>query len=214
MPEYNEVMPEEINPIYTAQGIDLAILKPDIKVNQMYKKVPNFIDEIIYETDEKGNLLPEKDGYGAIQKDSKGNIIYKTKGVQKVQDGYVVVVKPIPAPNFANINRNTSNLTGDDVAFQELLDEQDSRLMLVQELIDEYGRDLSKTLFRHNVVRTSIETLSKGKNQVTVQAIKTFITKSDSKKSVENWDVQAQSGKPITKPGNLLEAVQREQSQR
>lgn len=210
--EYN-ISPEDLHNIYNSTQVDAAIIRSDVKSNVSNKIVPNVIEEIVYEKDKEGNLIPLIDDYGKIQKDSQGNLIYKTKGIHLVQDGYKVIQLNLPLPNIASTNRNTSNLRDADPSYLELHDEQDSRLFMLQQLLLEDGLDLSETIHRHQIVRLSIESISKGKEQATIQAVKTFITKSEGRKYVENVDMVQQQ--PKIKPGeNLLSAAMREQNTR
>lgn len=180
--------------IYTSFGLDQSIIKPDVKTNIIYKKAPKYKEKIEYAKDEDGNLMPVYDEGGNIIRDTQGNIEYKIKGVKRVKDGTTIKKKVVSAPNFATINRTTSNLNEMDIPFLEQLDLQDSYLLVLQEMIEKYNHTLANTLFRHNVLRTSIETLKKGYRQVTVQAIKTFITKTEGKKVNENIDASFQPG--------------------
>jgi len=176
------------NQIYTSYGLDQQIIRPDIKSNVIYKRIPNYVEVEDYVLDEEGRMVPERDDVGGIEKDKSGNIIYQSKGKKLEQQGWKIIAKNVPASNFASINRNTSSLDDSDLVFLMSLDEQDAFLMEFQEYLEQFGRDLSKTLFRHNAYRISLESLKKGKDQVTVQAIKTFTTISRGSKTVENID--------------------------
>jgi len=77
------------------------------------------------------------------------------------QSGWKIIAKPVPAPNFASINRNTSNLDDLDMTFLLACDEQDAFLMEFQEYLEQFGKDLAKTMFRHNAYRISLESLKK-----------------------------------------------------
>lgn len=202
---------DQYEPIYNAQGIDIKIIKPDYTSNFIMLEIPNLVEEIAYETDEHGNYVAEKDEYGKIVKNNRGEIIYKVKGMQVVQRGTKIIKKEIPVPNIATINRNTSNLAWYDIAFSELNDMHDALLGTIQERF-KGDIDMSRVLYRHHTYRISVETLAKAKNQTTVQAIKTFITKSEGKKTIETLEQSHISNKPLQKGENLLDAARREAS--
>jgi len=217
-----EVTAYDDQQIYSSFGLDQQIIKPDIKSNVIFKRVPEYQEMEEYVLDENGNFSALKDELGTIQRDKEGKVIYLTKGKKNVLTGYKIIAKPVPAPNFASINRNTSNLDDSDLVCLMCLDETDASLMEFQEFLEQFGRDLSKTLFRHNACRISLESLKKGYNQVTVQAIKTFTTISKGSKTVENIDtINAQQNKGLfgmkgQKPNgmNLLDMAAREQQMR
>lgn len=201
------------NQIYSSYGLDQQIIRPDIKSNVIYKRVPVYEEVEEYLKDKDGELIPIVDDVGTIQRDKQGNILYKTIGKKRVQTGTKIVATPVAAPNFASINRNTSSLDDSDLAFLMALDQQDSMLMEFQEFLSLFDRDLSKSMFRHNALRISIESLKKGKDQVTVQAIKTFTTISKGSKTVENIDTLNNSFERPKSGKNLLELAAKEQQQ-
>jgi hypothetical protein len=176
------------NQVFSSFGLDQQIIRPDIKSNVIFKRVPQFVEVEDYVLNDNGNMIPVKDNVGTIQKDKEGKIIYESRGKKMEQSGWKIIAKPVPAPNFASINRNTSNLDDLDMTFLLACDEQDAFLMEFQEYLEQFGKDLAKTMFRHNAYRISLESLKKGKDQVTVQAIKTFTTISKGTKQVENID--------------------------
>jgi len=209
------------NQIYTSFGLDQQIIRPDIKSNIIYRRVPEYDEVEDYVLDELGNMVAEKDDLGTIQKDKDGKIIYKSRGKRLKQVGFKIIAKPVPAPNFASINRITSNLDDFDLTVLLALDEQDAFLMEFQEYLEQFGKDLAKTLFRHNAYRISLESLKKGKDQVTVQAIKTFTTISKGTKSIENIDTMNQPGGGLFGmrgkqggTGTLLQMAAKEQQMR
>lgn len=176
------------NQVFSSFGLDQQIIRPDTKSNIRLQRVPNFVEVEDYVLDENQERVPVKDDLGTIQKDKEGKILYKTHGKKLEPNGWKIINKIVPAPNFASINRNTSNLDDLDLSFLMIIDEQDSFLMEFQEYLEQFGVDLSKTLFRHNACRISLESLKKGYGQITVQAIKTFTTVSKGSKTVQNID--------------------------
>ena len=210
MSEQDDQIIEDDPQIFNSVGLDLAIIRPDVKTNILYERIPKEVVEEVYETDSQGNLVPVIDQYGVVQKDNEGKPVYKVKGYQKVIDGTKIVKKMVAAPNFANTNRTTSNIRDFDIALLEMADRHDADLLIFQELLEPLGYNISRTLFRHNVLRTSIETLSKGRNQVTVQAIKTFITKQEGKKIQENIEHTVDSKSVLKNGGSLLDVAKME----
>jgi len=196
MPEHGneqELLQRQSFPVYGNEQIDQIILTPEARATEIIKKVPNMIKEPIYLLDDVGEKVPLTDEEGNTIVNEKGEIQYIIKDYKETQKGWIPVKDYVPASEIFNIDNATSNLSQE--AIKLLLFEwwMYNHYAVKQQLT---GKDYSYRL--HHIRNDALAVLNSAKsyNNSTVQAIKTFINKTDNKQ----WNQQVEEEKPKTNP--------------
>lgn len=178
MEEDNYTVNKQRNPVYYNEQIDQLILTPDVKSNVIIRKKPRFVKIPVYLLDKNGEKIPIKDSEGNYEINEKGEVKYMIKEYKKIQDGWLSVSEVVPASDLFSIDTATSNISQEAVML--LL-----RTMWWHNRLSTYQTSTNNdySLYLHNVRNDGVAILLSAKSYRggTVQAIKTFINKTDSK---------------------------------
>ncbi len=164
-------------PIFYNEQIDQSILEPDAKSNVITKKRPRIIKVPIFLLDENGGKVPITDDKGKIVINKQGEMQYIIKDYESVQDGWESVLDVIPASEIFTVDNATSNISGDAVKLLTRIYWNYNYLSVYQQMTE---NDYSIYLHKLRNDAVSILQSAKSYNGGTVQAIKTFINKTDS----------------------------------
>lgn len=171
-------MGQQRNPIMYHEQIDQMVLSPEAQTTVITKKIPKMIKKPIYETDEKGNPVPVVDVDGKLVFDERGNQVFKIKKYEIYQDGYISKVEQIPASELLYVDYSTSNLSFDACIQLTRSGMQYNRMLYKQnKTSQDYSNYLHKLRNDNLVILNSFKSYNGG----TIQAIKTFINKTDEK---------------------------------
>lgn len=172
-------------PVYYSEQIDQLILTPEGRATSIIRKKPKIIQIPVYLLDSKGQKIPLKDEEGNILLNEKDEIRYIIKEYIDKQDGWESELDIIPASEIFNIDNATSNISHD--AVRVLL-----RLYWFYNylVIQHMSTQNDYSLYLHKIRNDALSILqsSKSYNGGTVQAIKTFINKTDTRQWVSNQD--------------------------
>lgn len=175
--------------VYSQEAIDQMVLTPEGKATLMTKKVPNMVREPVYLLDEKGQKIPFLNAEGQQVLNEKGEMQYIIKDYVEVQHGWRGEEEILPATEPLTIDLSTSNLSAKAVNFvTTTLWRYNYFLTLQRETNEDYSVYLHK--LRNDVL--SVLNASKSYNSSTIQAIKTFINKVDSREFIDAPQEQKQ----------------------
>jgi hypothetical protein len=196
MPEHGneqELIQKQNFPVYNQEQIDQLILTPEARATDIIKKVPNMVKEPIYLLDENDEKVPLTNEDGEIIVSEEGEIKYIIKDYKEVQHGWIPVRDIVPASEIFNIDNATSNLSQE--AIKVILYEwwMYNHYALKQQLT---GKDYSYRLHKLRNDALAVLNSAKSYNNSTVQAIKTFINKTDTKQ----WMKQDEGDKKKSNP--------------
>lgn len=179
------------NPVYVQEQIDQMILTPEARATVIVKKKPNMVKKPIYLLDDDGEKVPITDEKGNIKINDLGEMEYVIKDFELVQDGWIAVQEIVPASEIFNIDNSTANLSMDAVRLQ-------TRGFWFYNFISIYQQatDNDYSLYLHKLRNDSLSlgNASKSYNGGTVQAIKTFINKTDSKQWLNQQEEEKKKG--------------------
>ena len=164
--------------IYGQAQIDQMILTPEARATIITKKVPRIIREPIYLLDEKKEKIPVKDSNGEIRYNELGEVMYVIKDYKETQVGWMPIQEIVPASEMFNVDNGTGNISHEAVIFLTKTIWRYNIFSVYQQTTD---NDYSIYLHKLRNDALAILNASKSFNGGTLQAIKTFINKTDSK---------------------------------
>ncbi len=172
-------------PVYYDQQIDQMILTPEARSNLLSKKIPRIIKKPIYALDDYGNKIPVQQEDGSDRINDKGEIMYVIKDYEEIQSGWQTELDIIPSPELFTIDNATSNISQAAVTFLTRTYWFSNYLSVYQ-----YRTNLDYSIYLHKLRNDAHTVLaaSKSYNGGTVQAIKTFINKTDAKQWLQKED--------------------------
>lgn len=194
---------QQRNPIMYHEQIDQMILTPEAQTTIITKKVPRMLKRPVYELDEKGNPIPILDLEGKIVFDENGKQLFKILKYEIYQDGYTYRVEQIPSSELLFVDYSTSNLSFDACIQLTRTGMQYNRILYKQ---NKTSQDYSNYLHKLRNDNLVILNAFKSYNGGTIQAIKTFINKTDEKQWIRPLDEKKPNpfgffgGKPKEEP--------------
>lgn len=169
---------QQRNPIMYHEQIDQMILTPEAQTTSMVKKVPKMIKKPVYKLDEKGNQIPILDEEGNQIHDERGIPLYKIERYEIIQDGYTAKAELIPSSEILFVDYGTSNLSYDACSQLARTGFLYNRFLFKQNKTStDYSNYLHKLRNDNLIILNSFKSYNGG----TIQAIKTFINKTDEK---------------------------------
>ena len=166
------------NPVYSNEQIDQLILTPEARATVITRKVPKMVKFPIFLLDEQGNKVPLLDDEGKARTDNEGIMQYVIKDFEIKQVGWESQVDYVPATEIFNIDDATSNISHEAVKLSTRMAWFYNYLSVKQM---HTNKDYSYYLHKIRNNRMAIVASAKSYNGGTIQAIKTFINKMDSK---------------------------------
>lgn len=177
--------------IWGQEQIDQMILTPEARATVITKKAPNMIRIPIFSLDENGEKIPALDEKGNVKTNDLGEIIYVIKDYEEVQDGWIPIQEIVPASEIFNIDNGTGNISHDAVLFLTTTIWRYNTFCVYQQTTN---NDYSIYLHKLRNDALGILNASKSFNGGTIQAIKTFINKTDSKQWLTQGDEEKKGG--------------------
>lgn len=177
--------------IYGQHQIDQMILTPEARATIITKKVPRIVKEPIYLLDENGEKIPVKDDTGEIRYNENGEVMYVIKEYKEHRMGWMPVQEIVPASEMFNVDNGTGNISHEAVIFLTKTMWRYNIFCVYQQTTD---NDYSIYLHKLRNDALAILNSSKSFNGGTLQAIKTFINKTDSKQWLNPQEEEKKPG--------------------
>lgn len=179
------------NPVYVQEQIDQMILTPEARATVIVKKKPNMVKVPIYLLDEDGEKVPIMEENEKVRIDEDGAVQYVIKDYEIIQDGWMAVQEIVPASEIFTIDNSTGNLSMEAVKLQTRGFWFYNFISIYQQATD---NDYSLYLHKLRNDNLSLSNASKSYNGGTVQAIKTFINKTDTKQWLNPQEDEKKKG--------------------
>jgi len=177
--------------IWGQEQIDQMILTPEARATIITKKVANIIKKPVYLLDEKGQKIPARDEKGNIKTNDNGEMIYVIKDYEEKQEGWIPIQEILPASEIFNIDNGTGNISHEAVLFQlKTMWRYNTFCVYQQTTNNDYS------IYLHKLRNDSLSVINSSKsfNGSTIQAIKTFINKTDTKQWLTQGDEEKKGG--------------------
>lgn len=176
---------------YDQTGIDSIIVSNNANATEITRKVPRFVKKTIYALDEEGNKIPATDEKGNIKTNEKGEVQYMIAGYEKIRKGWTFRKDVLPATEIFNPDITSANIPFDIYLLAVRLIRAYNTVVQIQALSDE---DYSLSLHKLYSNLLAIIIPSKSISGTSVQAVKTYYTKTESTQTQADLTPQNQPG--------------------
>lgn len=180
---------QQRSPVMYHEQIDQMIITPESNTTQIVKKIPRIVRKPVFSLDDLGQKIPVLDQNGYEVFDEKGQKVYKIERFEDVQEGFMAKAEYIPATELLYVDYATSNLSYDACSQLTRNGLQYNRILYKQAKTNQdYSNYLHKIRNDNLVILNSWKSYNGG----TIQAIKTFINKTDEKQWIRPLDENTQ----------------------
>jgi hypothetical protein len=177
--------------IFGQEQIDQLILTPDGRATVMVRKAPNIVKIPVYVLNENGEKVPALDENQNPRTNELGEIIYQIKEYKEEQQGWIPVQEIVPASEMFNIDNGTGNISHEAVEFLTKTMWRYNTFCVYQQTTN---NDYSIYLHKLRNDALAILNSSKSYGGGTIQAVKTFINRTDSKQWINPIEEEKKNG--------------------
>jgi hypothetical protein len=173
------------SPLYSSEQVDQLILQGEAKATLMVKKKPRIVRKPIFALDKDGDKIPVLNSDGSVKLTENGEWMFQIKEYEEFQDGWESELEQSPASEIFNVDGATSNISMEAVKVLTLISWHYNNVLVHQQITKkDYSAYLHKLRNDYLSVLKSAQSFNGG----TIQAIKTFITKTDSKQWLQSLE--------------------------
>jgi hypothetical protein len=193
------------NPVHNGDQINQMILEPVGRATVITRKKKNMIKLPVYLTDDKGEKIPIYNSDGQLKTNEEGDIQYVIKEYEEIQDKnqpFITIEEVLPASEIFTSDLTTCNLSPRALNFVTKAIWRYNRIALYQQSTStDYSYILHK--LRNDIF--GVVNASKGYMGGSVQAVKTFINRSDQNQYIqEMMNEPKKKGNPIADAFNSM----------